>query len=69
MALIAPARRLDGHSAQVVAGLIETSTGPHVALRIDEDGDLVVLAPRATSELMSNLRAAVGERLKLERDV
>lgn len=64
-ALIAPARDLEGHSTQVIAGVIHWRGRGHVAVRLGEDGNTVLLAERATRELIANLHTALNERREL----
>jgi hypothetical protein len=63
---VVPASSLTGDTRQVIAGLIETADGPQIAMRVGEDGEVVILPQLATSEVITNLHQLARDQLERE---
>ncbi|MFD9890891.1 hypothetical protein ACFWY9_16215 [Amycolatopsis sp. NPDC059027] len=60
---ITPARTLAGQATHVVVGIVRSAAGERMALQTGDEGEPVILPPRAMAELVANTRAV------LDRDV
>ncbi|QWF85297.1 hypothetical protein [Amycolatopsis sp. CA-230715] len=64
--LITQVRELPSwRTTQLVVGLIETDRGIRTAMRIGEDGQVVLIADQAANEHIKHIKATLAERDRL----
>jgi hypothetical protein len=64
--LMVEAVELSGQRVNVVTGVIATTGGLQIAMRVG-DGTTIVLSPGAAAQLVVNLRKSVGTKMQAER--
>ncbi|MCU1685207.1 MAG: hypothetical protein JWQ81_5946 [Amycolatopsis sp.] len=66
--LITPARTLNGQPAQIVVGLLNTDSGPQIAIEVGDPRETVIIPEMAATELVISVSQMVVEKHQRQED-